>query len=177
MGSSHRSHRYRSDHFSTITAGNSPTIAATTVTLGLLSTVLNLGSLACLSYGMVGWRQEDRWFVLLQLLLTVGLGWALIQPLGPHPVALEPLTLVCNLAAVMVMLARPACWQVRPLTTFCFTVGRLVEQLYYSFFFRQDSLPLVLRFQLLYGLSLGGSVLFLLGLLLLIQSERLTEAA
>jgi hypothetical protein len=156
--------------FQPITAANSPTIASTVVSLGLLSSVLNFGSLICFSYGMVPWRQEDRWFVLVQLLLTLGLGWALVQPLGPHPVVLEPLTLVCDLAAVMVLLARPACWQARPLTTFCFTVGTLVGQLYYLFFFRQDSLPLVPRFQMLYGLSLGAAVLFLLGLLLLIRS-------
>ena len=158
-----------------ITVANSPSVAATVASLGLLSSVLNLGGMICLSYGMVRWRQEDRWFLLLQLLLTVGLGWALVQPLGPPSVGHEPLTAVCGLAAVMAVLARPACWQVRPFTTFGLTLGRLVGLLYFSFFFRQSSLALVLRFQLLNGVDLSSSVLFLLGLLLLIRTEHLSS--
>jgi hypothetical protein len=144
--------------------------------LGVGSAVLNLPSLIYLSLGIAAWQpQSDRKFVLLQVLLTLVLGTLMVLALATFE-AVSPqeiLTVYCSVAAVMVVLARPACWRAQPLTTLCLTMGRLAVLLDSAFFFRHlQAMPGVLRYQMLYGLNLGGTVLFLLGVMLMAQTVR-----
>ena len=150
-----------------------PRVTSVVTALAIASAVLNLPSLIYLSYGIAEWRPSDRKFLLLQILLTLVLGLLMLLGLDAFRVVCPPeiLLMYCSVAAVMVMLARPACWMAQPLVTFCLTVGRLAALMYNAFLFRHLlTMPPVLRFQVLYGLGLGSTVLFILGLLLLAQT-------
>ena len=156
-------------------AATTPTFVLVVTSLAVGSAVLNLPSLMYLSYGIAEWQPSDRKFLLLQILLTLVLGSLMLLALDALHVVYPPeiLTIYCSVAAVMVMLARPACWMAQPLITLCLSAGRLASLIYNAFLFRHlFVMPAVLRFQVLYGLNLGASVLFILGILLLAQTAR-----
>jgi hypothetical protein len=157
-----------------------PTFLLIVTSLAIGSTVLNLPSLVYLSYGIAEWQPSDRKFLLLQILLTLVVGTLMLLGLDALREVYPPeiLTIYCSVAAVMVMLARPACWMAQPLITLCLTAGRLASLLYNAFLFRHLLvMPAVARFQVLYGLNLGATVLFILGILLLAQIARVQRPA
>jgi hypothetical protein len=157
-----------------------PPLASAISALAVASAVLNLPSLIYLSHGIAEWQQSERKYLLLQIALTLVLGSLMLLGLDAQRVVYPPEYLItfCNVAAVMVMLARPACWKAQPLITIFLSVGRLVSLSYSAFIFRQLLfLPAVLRFQILYGLNVGATVVFILGVLLLAQTARVQTVA
>jgi hypothetical protein len=161
-------------------AATTPPFVLAIAALATASAVLNLPSLVYLSYGIAEWQESDRKFLLLQIALTLALGSVMLFGLDAERVLDPPeiLLMYCNVAAVMVMLARPACWKTQPLITLFLTIGRLASLVYNAFIFRHLLvMPAVLRFQILYGLNVGATVLFILGVLLLARTARVPAVA
>ena len=100
-----------------------------------LGGVLNLSSLICLSYGVAPWQASDRLALPLQLLLTVALGSAAVVALNAIFTSTDqsPFEVVCSVAAVLAILARPACWKARPLIALCLVAGGLTPLAYLIF--------------------------------------------
>jgi hypothetical protein len=78
--------------------------------LGLLTSALNLLGLICLSYGLVRWQPSDVAFLPLQILLALGLSILMLIKLNPPDSIHLQLagSLFCDLAAILVLVARPA---------------------------------------------------------------------
>ncbi len=143
--------------------------------LGLLISALNLLGLICLSYGLVRWRPSDVAFLPLQILLALGLSILMLIKLNPPDSIHLQLAggLFCDLAALLVLVARPACWKISPLIVFCLTSGRLLRLLYYVFAI--GPLPTITSaqpFQTFYALGMGSELLFLMGILILAQTQH-----
>lgn len=142
----------------------------------ILVSALNLLSLVCLSYGLARWQRSDAIFLPLQILLTLGLGLFMLNKLNP-PDSIHiqlAISTFCDLAAILVLIARLACVKASPLIIFCLTVGNLLTLLYYVFAIGPfptitDAQP----FQIFYGLGRGAILLSLIGILILAQTERI----
>jgi hypothetical protein len=138
---------------------------------------INLAGLVCLSYGLARWQRSDAIALPAQLLLTLALGLFLItrfDPTTPGNVMVSlTITTFCKLAASFALLARPACWKASPLITLCLTIGTLIDLIYYAFAIGPfpsftDPQP----FLIYYTIGAADLLLFLLGLVLLAQTER-----
>lgn len=152
----------------------------------------------CLSYGLVRWHPSDKIWVWVQLLLMLGVGYALLQGMYPSPTSYVPFLFLSTLispffatAGVICLLGRPACWKTQPLIVFCLTFGTAVSLLFgyvitpllsssfaqpnsstTSFVFSQPN-NLSLLYEQLYAVLNGVSgILLVVGILLLIQQQR-----
>ena len=83
------------------------------------------------------------------------------------------ISLFCDLAAILVLIARPACLKASPLVVFCFTSGKVLWLLYYVFAIGPfPTITTPQPFQIYYALDLGAALLFLIGILILAQTQR-----
>jgi hypothetical protein len=146
------------------------------ISLDLLREAGDLLSLICLSYGLARWQRSDVIALPLQLLLTLGLGIVLISRIDPHTQG-YPLLVInqfCVVAALVILLARPACWKAAPAITLCFTLSRLLFVVYYVLEFNLfPKLTLVQVNQIGDSLTVSAWLIFLLGVVLLAQTQRL----
>ena len=148
--------------------------------LGLIESALDLLSLICLSYGLARWQRSDRIALPVQILLTLGLGVIVVGKIDSTLLDFTVIAIgqVCATAAIFVLLARPVCWRAAPLITACFTVFKLLSLLYSTFAIGPH--PRVATpqpFQILYTLGFATTIIFLLGVVLLAQTERVKAAA
>ncbi len=148
--------------------------------LALLTSVLNLLSLVCLSYGLARWQPSDMVFLPLQVLLALGLSFAMVARLDPQNALYAQVALhdFCDLAAITVVLARPACWKVSPLIVACLTIASLASRLDYGFYIGPfPTFATAQPFQWYYGLGMSATLLFLIGVLLIVQTARVQRKA
>jgi hypothetical protein len=150
--------------------------------LGLLSLIAKI----CLSYGLAGWHPQDRACILVQLFLTFVLGFVLLQSLDfsrfadrPDFLFLEVSTPFLAVASLACLLCRPACWKAHPLLVVCFSIGGVGSLLFDyviepHFYF--SGTP-TLFIQASNVITLLGSTIFILGVLLLIQEQRRKKQA
>lgn len=131
----------------------------------------------CLSYGVVRFQSSDRIFLGVQVLLALGITGEWVREVGGfgNGIFLQQFLLIefLGVAGLVSLLFRPACWKAHPFITGCLTVGETVSLLLGTALF--SFLPDVLQTQLSNGVGLIGETLFLLGVLLLIRSKRLSQ--
>lgn len=164
--------------------------------LPVLEGVLTAAGLICLSYSIARWQPpRDLWFGGLQVLLTIVvlvilLATAYIGPFSNVEFGnrfLFWVTVACMLLSVMVLLARPAVWRQSPIVVACLAVVALLfllnhqpdGLLLFDPIFRPllSHLPFVLYDRVNVGSYMLPYVVFIPGLLLLSQSERVRSEA
>jgi hypothetical protein len=114
-------------------------------------------------------------FLAVQLLLTLVLGTAAVVALRAifYKTFQTPYEVVCSITVVLVILARPACWKSQSLISLFLSVGTLAPLAYLILFVQPNSvISIDTQIHLYFGLRLGIALVFLLGILLLGQSER-----
>ena len=161
---------------------------------------LNLLSLACLSYGLIPWRKSiDSWLIVVQLLLS-GAGIAIVLSINQVHLAdfvveeldfvvEELLVIACNFLALSLLLVRFTFWWRFPLIT-CLLAARALLDVYFAlspnslllrFVFFAIPSPqysaFIAQYSLEIGRSLGLELLFLLGIILLVQTMRAQKRA
>lgn len=155
--------------------------------LNLLGGIINVASLACLSYGLARWRSPiDAALLPVQIILPLlfGIVTVVFLPRHAYPLGygiIEGILSMLFGAGVLLFLVRPDCWKQSPALVCCFSVGKGFALLL-GFL-----LPLTfellhigsgeLLFRLLNGVELGSFALVALGFLLLVQRERIQRHA
>lgn len=151
--------------------------------------IVSLASQICLSYGLARWHPSDKVFIWVQLLLTLGIGYALLRTHYLPPASSDGAFFIWFLASpflviagVVCLLGRPACWKAQPLIVFCLTIGTVAALLFgdviapllSSSFSRPNSFAIFSQqiFAVLSGIS---GILLVVGVLLLIQQQRRPE--
>ncbi len=154
-------------------------ILASPVSLFLLNFLAVLSQLR-FSYGLVRWQPSDKLSIWLQLLLTLGGGFVIVQGYSLPPISDSAFFLwtvtgpFFATAGVACLLLRPACWKASPLIVLCLTGGGTAALLFdhlRALLFNQADAAL-LGFAIATAIHLASDTLFILGLLLLIQRER-----
>lgn len=145
--------------------------------------ILGLLTQICFSYGLARWQRSDNVFIWVQIAVTLGLGTILLKTSPLYPGISWALVLevaggaFLSTATAACFLLRPACWKANPLIVLCFTAGTVVllifDELYEHFF----HMPATQLLQITFAISLAGSTLFILGVLLLIQRARMQKKA
>ena len=147
------------------------------LTLGILAFL----SLLCFSYRLARWQRSDKVFIWVQIAATLGLGIVILQASSFNYLGISWAYILeiaggtfLGIAALSCFLLRPACWKANPLIVLCFTVGSVVSLLFdeviQRFIHEPGSETQIV--QISFAISLVGSTLVLLGLLLLIQRAR-----
>lgn len=148
--------------------------------------IVSLAGQICLSYGLVRWHPSDKVFIWVQLLLTLGVGYALLRnhylPPASSDVGLFIWFLISPflaIAGVACLLGRLVCWKAQPLIVFCLTIGTVVALLFgdviapllFSSFSQPNSFSI---FDQQVSAVLNGisGILLVVGVLLLIQQQR-----
>ncbi len=138
-----------------------------------------------LSYGLARWQPSDNVFVWVQLFLTLGLGFVILES-QPHLSGLNLAFLILitvgpflAIAGIACLLLRPACWKASPLIVLCLTAGGVLSLLLSEVIFRLVPPPAsVAQIQQIYTqIGIASTTLFILGLLLLIQREWMQKKA
>ena len=110
--------------------------------LPLVAAILNVLSLILLSYGLARWQSSaEVGFLVLQLLVTIGLGIAIVARYNRPDLFFPEQSLaelsavqICGVFATAVFLLRPACWRQSPLIVLCFTLSEVAPLLLFFFY-------------------------------------------
>ena len=171
--------------------GVAPSVGATFLSYSIVSSITALLGVAvfiCLSYGLAPWRTpRDLWLTILQVVLALVAAAFLVMrsflvvliPSYPNWVISLGFSLACNFFMFFLLLLRGVCWKRAPVAIALLVVNRLIQVVTISWSFLLYSFPstgvLFSLTRVILVLERVEFPLFYLGLLVLIQTERVRK--